>query len=737
MSTSLRRIWVVSLLVVWMAPWSLAQSAPPSADTFSTSAFPTTTHASSPALAVGSGMTSYVQFNLSTLPAGASVSKATLRLYVDAVNKPGSFDVYELDTAWSENTLTYNTAPPLGLSATGNHSIPIAPSSSHQYVLVDITPLVQNWLSGAITNNGVALALTSAGGNFSFDSKESLLTSNGPDLEIVLTSSGGTQGPPGPTGPQGPAGLAGAQGPAGANGLPGSTGPQGPSGPVGASGPPGPMGVAGAQGLQGDPGPAGPAGPAGPGLTFKGPFDATISYAINDAVSFKGSSYVAIAATKVGDPAPDANSSWSVMAVQGTTGPAGQSGPAGPQGAPGPSGPPGPISGVTAGAGLAGGGTLGNVTLSIDTTKVPLLSNGNTFVGNQTLTGALNISTGNTEFPFTIQSSNALGTGLQLSNTSLGGHTWNLFSTGSQNGVGNLVIRDSNSSSSNILLLGNVAVSNTQQALIGDMGCGVNYSGVGFGVNPNIGCFNYSLLGGDGNTYINRPAGGAMLFREGNGSQMVLASGGRLGLGTLNPGYLLHVNGDIRGETGLSLGGNAPIVIDAPGVVGGRFAVLASGNVGINNPNPQATLDVAGGVKASTLVTNNLQAATVTIGNDTAMSHAPHMAFSTFIPGDMNANTNTGYFIPDRDITITHVTVGVNPGSGCSTPASVIVLVGYTQVLTVTVPEDTTISDSGALSIPVSAGSQVIVRTTGASGCTFGYVGSPSNANVVVQYVMQ
>jgi len=715
MSTSLSRISVFSMLV-WMASSSLAQSAPPSADSFVTSAYPTTAHGSSPVLSVAPGTTSYIRFNLSAAPPNANVAKATLRLYVDSLIKPGNFDVYELDTPWSENTLTYNTAPPLGPSATSNQPIPVTSSSLHQYILIDITPLVQNWVAGVITNNGVALALTSAGGNFSFDSKESPLTSNGPDLEIVLASSGGTQGPPGPAGPQGPSGPVGATGAAGASG---------------------PMGLTGAQGPQGDPGPAGPAGPAGPGLMFRGSFDATIGYAINDAVSFKGSSYVVLAATKAGDPAPDSNPSWSLMAQQGTTGPAGPAGPAGSQGAPGPSGPPGPISGVTAGAGLTGGGSLGNVTLSIDTTKVALLSSANTFAGNQTLTGALNISTGNTEFPFTVQSSNALGTGLQLSNSSPGGHTWNLFSTGSQNGAGNFIIRDSNSSASNILLLGNVAVSNTQQALIGDMGCGVNFSGMGFGLNANSSCLGYSVLGGDGNTYINRPTGGAMWFREGNGSQMVLASGGRLGLGTLNPGYLLHVNGDIRGETGLSLGGNAPIVVDAPGVVGGRLAVLANGNVGINNPNPQATLDVAGGVNASTLVTNNLQAATVTIGNDTAMSHAPRMAFSSFIPGDMNANTNTGFFVPDRDITVTRVTVGVNPGSGCSVPASVYVLVGYTQVLSVTVPEDTTVSDSGALSIPISAGSYVIVRTTGASSCTFGYVGSPSNANVVVQYVMQ
>jgi hypothetical protein len=217
-------------LLVLAPPSLLSQSTPPSADTFVSSTTPKTNYGPSIILVVQQGATAYMQFNLSTLPTGAHVSKAMLRLYVDGVLKPGSFDVYRLNNSWSENTLTYNTPPPaLGTSATGGNPTTVASSSMNQFLLIDITSTVQGWVGGTLTNNGVALAVTGDGkGFFSFDSKESLLTGNGPELEIVLDGPAGPQGQQGPQGLQGPQGIPGAQGLQGDPGLPGVQGPPGP-----------------------------------------------------------------------------------------------------------------------------------------------------------------------------------------------------------------------------------------------------------------------------------------------------------------------------------------------------------------------------------------------------------------------------------------------------------------------------------------------------------------------------
>jgi trimeric autotransporter adhesin len=201
-----------------------AQQAPPSADTFTLNTAPKTNYGQSPLLAVTSGASTFIQFNLSELPPNATVSKATLRLYVDAVTGAGTFDVYEVNTPWTEGGLNFTNAPAPGLSATGSKPVSISSASGNQFVLVDITTLVQDWVNGTVANNGIALKLTSSTGGVSFDSKESPLTSHEPELEITLA----TAGPAGPQGPQGPTGATGQAGPAGPQGLPGNLTPGSP-----------------------------------------------------------------------------------------------------------------------------------------------------------------------------------------------------------------------------------------------------------------------------------------------------------------------------------------------------------------------------------------------------------------------------------------------------------------------------------------------------------------------------
>ncbi len=153
---------------------------------------------------------------------------------------------------------------------------------------------------------------------------------------IIANSSGGsatfyvTYGAVGPQGATGPAG------PKGATGLTGATGPQGVQGATGLTGATGSQGPVGLPGATGAAGPQGPAGTNGAGFNFRNAFDPTATYAVNDVVTYSGSTYLANVVNGPSLLTPDEDTSaWVVLAQQGATGPAG------PQGLTGAMGPQG------------------------------------------------------------------------------------------------------------------------------------------------------------------------------------------------------------------------------------------------------------------------------------------------------------------------------------------------------------------------------------------------------------
>lgn len=386
-------------------------------------------------LEVGSS-TTFIKFQLlSSLPpstAAANVAKATLKLYFSPGIIPvGAIDVYPAASPWSESTVNPSSPPIMDTSSPDAvTNIPVGTTNS--FLVIDVTSLVKDWLNGSanggLDNNGLALVANTATTYAVFDSKEDIVTSHEPRLEIVLTNSG----------PAGPQGLQGNPGP---TGPPGSTGPSGIAATVQVgmvtAGPPGSApavlngGTANAAVLnfiipQGAPGIQGPQGPQGPiginnqgqwnsaniynpndavfdsasywlaltvnnnsepsptntnwqllagGIVNRGQWVTTNNYSVNDAVSDQGSFWIALQVTPANTPNSEpslTNTSWQLLASIGATGPAGPTGPQGAQGNMGLQGPPGPAGTNPVGAAL---------------TTTP-----NTFSGNQTISGSLILS---------------------------------------------------------------------------------------------------------------------------------------------------------------------------------------------------------------------------------------------------------------------------------------------------------------------------------------------------------
>lgn len=266
----------------------------PSQDAYTDSSKPTTNFGAATTLGVANTstviQTSYIQFDLSAIPAGfsgANVAKATLKLYVNTVTTAGSFNVDFVNGSWTEKTLTHNNAPALGTTIAS--SVSLATANKNDYVLIDITSALEAWLNGTQTNDGIAVVANSPLAS-SLDSKENTAQSHPAELDVVFNGA-----------------ITGVD-------------------------------TAADSGLTG-------------GGT-SGTLNLSLLKSCNSSQVLQWN-----------------GSSW-VCSNAGT----------------------GTVTGVTAGTDLTGGGTGGNVTLNLDTTKVPQLNTANNFIGNQFISGTLNVT---------------------------------------------------------------------------------------------------------------------------------------------------------------------------------------------------------------------------------------------------------------------------------------------------------------------------------------------------------
>ena len=241
-------------------------------------------------------------------------------------------------------------------------------SQAGAYVTVDVTALVQGWITAPATNFGVAL--TAATAVVQFDSKENDLTGHAAVLDVVLASAGGYWGC-WTAGLQGDGPVVSGIGPQGMQGFGAEL--QGAirrgvcaddvvtyagSSFVSLTGNrriPGRLGLGGLAREE--------LGREWAGVAYRGTYDSTVNYAVNDMVVFQGSSYISLVVGNEGNTPGLSPVQWGLVAQAGvgTTGAAGATGRTGPPGLTGPQGPAG-ATGAPGAAGAAGApGTPGLV----------------------------------------------------------------------------------------------------------------------------------------------------------------------------------------------------------------------------------------------------------------------------------------------------------------------------------------------------------------------------------------
>ncbi len=99
---------------------------------------------------------SFLQFDLSTVPANATIVSADLKLFqYESINMEGLIiGVHQVKEPWSENTLTWTNQP--SYDAAPEDTI-LRDPSENIWISWDITLLMQGWVDGSIANYGVIL----------------------------------------------------------------------------------------------------------------------------------------------------------------------------------------------------------------------------------------------------------------------------------------------------------------------------------------------------------------------------------------------------------------------------------------------------------------------------------------------------------------------------------------------------------------------------------------------------
>jgi hypothetical protein len=145
----------------------------------------------------------YIEFDLSSIPAGATIESATLSLYYYSWFGPSdqseTISLHKVTSSWDENTITWALQPSYEAGATT--STVVGNSGAYGWYSWSITSLVSGWMGGSVANYGIALKDVTETTNTAkvFYSSDYAPASLRPKLTVTYTAQ--SQPPAGPDDP--------------------------------------------------------------------------------------------------------------------------------------------------------------------------------------------------------------------------------------------------------------------------------------------------------------------------------------------------------------------------------------------------------------------------------------------------------------------------------------------------------------------------------------------------------
>jgi len=143
----------IALLLFCSSGWTDTVSLPLTDDAYIHGLRPTSNYGTQDVIFV----TSYgpkqglVRFDAASI-AGLEINSATLKLYLNDIERAGAISIHAILSSWGESTVTWNNQPPAEASATA--VVELSTADEGAVISIDVTEVARRWADGSLADGG-------------------------------------------------------------------------------------------------------------------------------------------------------------------------------------------------------------------------------------------------------------------------------------------------------------------------------------------------------------------------------------------------------------------------------------------------------------------------------------------------------------------------------------------------------------------------------------------------------